>query len=55
MNDNKRGGIIPIAAFFAAVPGIVAAAAPYLTAGAAGVALVRGITAAIREIKDVFR
>ena len=54
MNDNKRGGIIPIAAFFAAVPGIIAAAAPYIATGAAGATLVAGITHAIREIKDLF-
>ena len=54
MNENKRGGIIPIAAFFAAVPGIIAAAAPYIATGAAGATLVTGITHAIREIKDLF-
>ena len=54
MNDNKRGGVIPIAAFFAAVPGIIAAAAPYIATGAAGATLVAGITHAIREIKDLF-
>ena len=53
-HGSKHGGIIPIAAFLAAVPGLVAAAAPYLAAAAGAVGITHGVVQVIKEIKEFF-
>ena len=51
---GKHGGIIPIAAFLVAVPGLVAAAAPYLAAAAGAVGITHGVVQVIKEVKEFF-
>jgi len=53
-SHNKKGGIIPIAAFLAAVPGVIVAAAPYIATAAGAIGVVSGATHIINEIKQMF-
>ena len=53
-SHNKKGGIIPIAAFLAAVPGVIVAAAPYIATAAGAIGVVAGATHIINEIKAMF-
>ena len=53
-HGSKHGGIIPIAAFLAAVPGLIAAAAPYLAAAAGAVCITHGVVQVIKEVKEFF-
>ena len=53
-SHKHTGGIIPIAAFLAAVPGVIVAAAPYIATAAGAIGVVSGATHIINEIKQMF-
>ena len=46
----QKGGFIPIAAFLAAVPGVIVAAAPYIATAAGAIGVISGATHIINEI-----